>query len=171
MATTDNNNNNLGGHKRTLARSLTRSYSVPTIFASEPTVDWHKTPRLHLDPTTSLALGGVAGAAMATAAVAPCVTVVDLAIVRAQADKAAGGLFGALRLTARDLRAGTLGFGRPLGLLTFVYGGTYLIANETQVACARSGIDHKVPTAVAASTFNVAAIAWKVRPVVGLVWL
>lgn len=151
------------GHKRPLARSLTRSYSTVTIMASEPSSHcWHKLPAVTLNPHTSLALGGLAGAAMATAAVSPLVTVIDLGIVRAQADKSAGGLFGALRLTTRDLWAGRLAYGRPLGLLTFVYGGTYLIANETQVACTQMGVDHKVPTAVAASTFNIAAIAYKV---------
>lgn len=151
------------GHKRPLARSLTRSYSTVTIMASEPSLDWHKLPRISLHPTTSLALGGAAGAAMATAAVAPIVTFIDLGIVRAQADKQGGGLLGGLRLTAHDLWAGRLRYSRPLGLLTFVYGGTYMVANETQVACASAGVDPRVPTAVAASTFNVAAIAYKVR--------
>jgi hypothetical protein len=166
----DKNNSSSEGHAaeqpkpslaQRLSRSLTRSYSTVTIMASEPSMDWHKLPRVSLSPHTSLTLGGAAGAAMATASVAPIVTVIDLSIVRAQMDPRVGGLRGALRHTARDLWAGRLAWGRPLQLMTFVYGGTYLVANEVQVACTLQGIDYFAPTAAAASAFNIAAIAWK----------
>lgn len=124
---------------------------------------WHRVPDLRLHPHTSLALGGLAGAMGATAAVAPILTVIDMSIARAQVDPKLGGLWGALRHTVRELRAGKLAFARPLGLMTVVYGGTYIIANETHVTCTNMGVDYKVPTALAAATFNIAAIQWKVR--------
>lgn len=138
---------------------LERSWST---IVSEPTMPWHRLPGLHLHPHTSLALGGLAGAIGATAAVAPILTVIDLSIVRAQVEPKLGGLFGALRHTVQDLRAGRLAFARPLGLLTVVYFGTYIVANETHVTATNMGVDYKVPTALAAATFNIAAIQWKV---------
>lgn len=144
-------------------RGLARSWSIVTVFASEPTMAWHRLPGLRLHPHTSLALGGLAGAVGATAAVAPILTVIDLSIARAAVDPKVNGLFSALRHTVTDLRAGRLAFFQPLKLMTVVYFGTYIVANETHVTCTNLGLDYKAPTALAAGAFNVAAIAWKVR--------
>ncbi len=153
--------------ERPLARSLTRSYTTVFMHA-EPGMDWH-TRYLNMSPGASLALGGALGAVLSAAAVSPIVTVIDLSIVRASVDPSAtGGLFGALRRTTADLWGGRLAWGRPLRLLFGVYGGTYLVANETMCFSALNGIDSKVPTAAAAAAFNVAAIAWKVSKIHGL---
>jgi hypothetical protein len=103
-------------------------------------------------PLGNLFFGTTAAGLLASLTVTPVMTIIDLAIIKAQFEKTS--VFQAIKNTPNVSLP-------SMGIMSYVYGGTYLTANWVEAGCKELGIDYKIPTAVCTSAVNCALIAWK----------
>ena len=93
--------------------------------------------------------------------VAPIMTIIDTAVIKTQLQKSQ--LKTALSETITEYSNKKLRFGRPFGIMFFVYSSTYCTANITEYACKKYEIDYRIPTLIATSVANVSSIAYKYK--------
>lgn len=98
-------------------------------------------------------------ASISSLVVSPIMTIIDTAIIQSQIKKIQ--LKDAVVNTINDYSTKRMKFNRPFGIMFFVYSSTYATANLTNLACKKMNIDYKIPTLIATSLVNIAAISYK----------
>lgn len=103
----------------------------------------------------------VGSAIISSTIVSPIMTSIDTAVIKSQFHRVP--LSQAYTETVKDYLSKALPFKKPFLTMNIVYTSTYATANLTEYLCKSSGVDYKIPTLLATSLVNVAAIAYKDR--------
>lgn len=113
-------------------------------------------------PTSAAEYAGTAAAGTAASLViTPVMTVLDMAIIRAQLAKETLGT--AVKATAGDLITGKAKWNPAFNIMWGVYAATYITANVTGKVCKDQNVDPLIPVALATSFVNSVTIALKDR--------